>query len=102
MKWLIILALILAVFGLIALRYRRQIQMAFQVWQMFRTMKKTSQNSKSSSIENSQIPDIKNTKDSPLVRCAKCSKWVPENVAINFRKQTYYCSANCIEVKVKT
>jgi hypothetical protein len=99
MKWLLILGILLVVVGLIALRFRRQIQMAFQVWRMFRTLKSAS---KASPARDNSISEIKKADNSPLVRCAKCSKWVPENVAINFRKKTFYCSANCIEVTVKT
>jgi hypothetical protein len=72
--------------------------MALQVWRMFRTLKSAS---KATSSSDNPMPEIKKAEDSPLVRCAKCSKWVPENVAINFRKKTFYCSANCIEVSVK-
>jgi hypothetical protein len=99
MKWLLILGILIVVGGLVALRFRRQIQMAIQVWQMFRTIKSASKNSAKG--EN-PLPEIKKAEDSPLVRCSKCSKWVPENVAINFRKKTFYCSANCIEVSVKS
>jgi Sec-independent protein translocase protein TatA len=99
MKWLLILGIFLVVVGLVALRFRRQIQMALQVWRMFRTLKASAKTSSNGEVSKSEI---KKAEDSPLVRCAKCSKWVPENIAINFRKKTFYCSANCIEVSVKT
>jgi hypothetical protein len=98
MKWLLILGILIIVVGLVALRFRRQIQMALQVWRMFRNLKSAS---KAAPSGDNPMSEIRKAEDSPLVRCAKCSKWVPENVAINFRKKTFYCSANCIEVSVK-
>lgn len=91
MKWLFIFFCLLMLFALFALRYRRQIQTALQVWRMFRQVRQTSKppekNTKKREIDRSE----------PLVRCAKCGKWLTRSDALNLRSKTFYCSANCME-----
>lgn len=91
MKWLIILGLILLLFAIIALYYRRQIQMALQIWRMFRQVKQA-QKPREKKIENRSAD-----KGEPLVRCARCGKWISQESALKLRSKTVYCSANCME-----
>lgn len=91
MKWLIILGLILLVFALIAMRYRRQLQTGWQIWRMFRQFKQASK-PKEKKIEN-RLAD----KSEQLVRCARCNKWISPKDALNLRSKIVYCSTNCME-----
>jgi len=91
MKWLIILGLILLLFAVIALRYRRQIQTALQIWRMFRQMRQASR------PQEKKIENRTADKGELLVRCARCGKWVSQDVALNLRSKTIYCSTNCME-----
>lgn len=95
MKWLILLFLIAAACALIATRYRRQIQTGIYLWRMFRKMRQTG------GAENKQFENKANSKDVPLVRCARCGTWTPQTSALNLRGKTFYCSANCMENAVK-
>ncbi len=94
MKWLILLALVGIIFIFVAMRFRRQIQMAMQVWQMFRQIKTTTQ-----PIEK-QISKREKVENKTLVRCAKCGTWLEQSEALNLRSKMYYCSANCVEKAV--
>lgn len=94
MKWLILLALLVFVFALIALRYRLQIQAALQLWRMFKQIKQANQ-----PIEK-QVPKREKVENEALVRCANCGKWVPQSNALNLRKKTFYCSSTCVEKAV--
>jgi hypothetical protein len=91
MKWLILLALLILGLGLIALRFRPQIQAALQIWRMFKQIKQANQ-----PIEK-EIPKREKLANEALVRCANCRKWIPQSDALNLRKQTFYCSSNCVE-----
>ena len=91
MKWLILLGLLLILLLIIALRYWRQIQTALHLWRMFRQFKKASKPTET------KIESRESDKNAPLVRCAKCGKWVTETDALNLRSKTVYCSANCME-----
>lgn len=96
MKLLILLFLIFAVAVLIATRYRRQIQTGIYLWRMFRKMRQTT-----GRAEEKQIDDNQNSKDVPLVRCARCGTWTPHTQALSLRGKTFYCSAACMETAVK-
>ena len=95
MKWLIILLILLAVIGFIALRYRRQIQMGLQLLQMFRQVKNMNKPAEKK-VETKKI-----SKDVPLVRCERCGKWTPQTDVINLRSKNFYCSTKCMEKAVK-
>ena len=95
MKWLIILGIIITVGAIIALRFRRQIQMAIYVWRMFRKMRRAGE------TDEKQIETKENARNVPLVRCAKCGSWGSKKNALNLRSGTYYCSADCMEQSVK-
>jgi hypothetical protein len=91
MKWLIILGLILLLFAIIALRYRQQIQTGLQIWRMFRQFKQASK------PQEKKIEKRAADKGEPLVRCARCSKWISRKDALNLRSKIVYCSAKCME-----
>lgn len=92
-KILIILFLIAVLFGLVALRYRKQIQMGLYVFRMFRKMRQMSRAPEEKQIEKTES-------DGQLVKCARCATWIPQNKALNLRSKTFYCSANCMEKAV--
>ncbi len=95
MKWLILLFLIAVAVVLIGARYRRQIQTGIYLWRMFRKMRQTGRS------EEKQVGSKENSKDVPLVRCARCGSWTPQTKALNLRGKTFYCSANCMETAIK-
>lgn len=89
-KILVILFLISVLFGLVALRYRKQIQTALYLFRMFRKMRQMSRAPEEKQIEKTES-------DGQLVKCARCGTWIPQNKALNLRSKTFYCSANCME-----
>jgi Sec-independent protein translocase protein TatA len=91
-KILFILLILIVLFGLIALRYRRQIQTALYFWRMVRKMRQMGKAEPEKKIEKQATP-----KDAQLVRCAKCNTWIPQTKALNLRSKIFYCSANCME-----
>ncbi len=91
MKWLIILALLMIVVSMIALKYRKHIQTGLYMWRMFRQMRQVSKPTEKK-IEN-PIAD----KNANLVRCARCGKWISASTALNLRPNTSYCSTVCME-----
>ncbi|MGC2234664.1 MAG: hypothetical protein WA584_00700 [Pyrinomonadaceae bacterium] len=91
-KFLVVLFILIVVFGLVALRYRKQIQMALYVLRMFRKMRQMSK-----APEEKQIEKTESANDSQLVKCARCGTWIPQSKALNLRSKTFYCSANCME-----
>ena len=95
MKYLLILLILILVFGLIALRYRKQIQSALYVWRMFRQMKQMSKPKDEKKIEQTETQS--NIK---LVKCAKCGTWTPLTKAIYFRSKIFYCSKTCMKSAV--
>lgn len=94
MKWLIILALILFLIMIIAIRFRRQINAAIQIFQMIRQMRNLNKPEK-------RIEKKIESKSVPLVRCARCGTWTPQNAALNLRSKIFYCSTNCMEQAVR-
>ena len=95
MKWLIVLGILVIVLVLIGVRYRQQIKMAIYVWRMFRKMRQMGKS------DERQIEKTPEAKDSPLVRCAKCGTWIPQNKALNLRSGVFYCSKVCLETPTK-
>lgn len=91
MKFLVILLILILVLGLVALRYRKQIQTGLQVWRMFRTMRKMSKPKETKKIETEEPKSAQK-----LVKCAKCGTWTPLTKAIYFRSKTFYCSKECM------
>jgi len=95
MKWLIILGIVLLVLLLVALRYRKQIFAAYQIWKMFRQMKQAGKPAEK------QPTKTENLKEVPLVRCEKCGKWISPDGALKLRQEKYYCSSTCMERAAK-
>ncbi len=94
-KFFFIILIFIAVAGITALRYRRQIQSAIYVWQMFKKARQVTK------PQGKQIEKTENTKDVQLVRCAKCGTWTPQKNAVNLRSKAIYCSINCMENAVR-
>jgi hypothetical protein len=98
MKWLFILVLLSILVMFVVTRYRRHIQTGIYVLKMFRQMRRMNKPEK----QEKQIENTSNPNDVELVRCAKCGSWMPQNTALKFSKNTFYCSSKCIEQAVKT
>ena len=88
---LIILAVVGVLLILTAVRYRRHIAGAIQIWRSLQTVRKQMNQGKSGADRQESIPAGK------LVNCARCGTWVPENRAINLRGGASYCSSACLE-----
>lgn len=86
---LLILAVILA---LTAIRYRRQIAAMLRIWRSLKSMRGEMKERQAGS--DAEIPA------GPLVNCAKCGTWVPEQRGIKLRGGTFYCSSSCLESAV--
>lgn len=92
MKWLIVLGLLVIVALFIYSRYRRQIQTALQIWRMYRQMRQASAAPTEKKIEKKETNDSQ-----PLVRCARCGKWIAPDEALKLGKRVTYCSTECVE-----
>ncbi len=89
-----ILLVLLALFGLTAYRYRRQIGTMINLWRMMKSMR-GSMNSRNAN----ELPKSKSS--GLLVRCAKCGTWSPESRSIKLRSNIFYCSSACVEKAVE-
>ena len=85
-----ILIVILILFALTAVRYRRQITAAIQMW---RILTGARQPFPKEETTNGQLRDP----SLPLVNCSKCSRWVAENEAMRVGTGNYFCSRECFE-----
>jgi hypothetical protein len=85
---LIVIAILLA---LTAVKYRRQIVGAIEIWRSMKAFRD----------QLRQKPEETNTprpvNAGKLVNCAKCGTWVPEDRAIRLKNGTYFCSSACVE-----
>lgn len=88
---LIILLVIAVLVGLTAIRYRRQIVAAIKIWRSLKAMKQQMTERSASSTPKESVSA------GPLVNCARCGTWVPEQRAIRLRGGGTYCSAECLE-----
>ena len=95
MKWLIILLLLLIPVVLIAVRYRRQLTTAWQMWQMYKRMKQASR------PPEKQVTQRASDKSEQLVRCERCGTWIPQTDALKLRTKAAYCSTKCMERAAK-
>lgn len=91
MKWLILFGLFLFLLMMISVRFKRQIIEMIQVWKVFKQVNNPSEKQIKKESENGDIA---------LVKCAKCGNWIPQNEAMNFRSNEFYCSVNCVEKSV--
>ena len=90
-KLLVILLILIVVICLIALRYRKQIQAALQIWQMYRKMKS------GANPQQQTASKPKLEKNEALVCCARCGKWIAPSEAVKLGGNTIYCSTKCME-----
>jgi hypothetical protein len=97
MKWIILLILFAVLIVIIATRFRRQIAAGIEIYKMFRQVRQQMKPPEEKQIKTKSV----SKSDVPLVRCAKCGKWVKESNALNLRSKTFYCSTNCMEQAVR-
>lgn len=96
MNWILWILLAFFVVSVIsaaitAYRYRQHLQTA---WLMFKTYRQFKQKTKPKQKKN--IESRNKASDSPLVRCAKCQKWIPQEGAVKL-KTNFFCSHKCME-----
>lgn len=89
-----ILLVLLVLAGLTVYRYRRQIMSILEFWRTLQTIKGNITQSRQ------EIRDEPAT-SGPLVLCAKCGTWVPEETAVKLGRSSFYCSTKCLEASVK-
>ena len=90
MKWLILLILLAVVVIFLVNRYRRQIQTGIYVFQMFRKMRAAGK------AQEKRIEKQTESKDVPLVRCAKCGTWIAQDKSKKLGANRF-CSYACFE-----
>lgn len=88
---LIILAVILVLIALTAVKYRKQIAGLIGVARMLSDAKNAV---RQSSIQGEDARSVS------LVNCAKCGVWVPQDKAIKIRDGYYLCSDECVKTRV--
>ena len=85
---LIILAVIVILLALTALRYRKQIAGVIGVTRMLREAQRAAADGRKNVIRDGEQQSV------PLVHCEKCGIWVPQNKALKSRGRSY-CSDAC-------
>ena len=85
---LLILTVIAVLILLTAVRYRRQLRAMFEFWRVVKRMRLQP--------GRSEVADTNQRAAGPLVKCAGCGAWVPEERAVQLGR-TAYCSPACIE-----
>ncbi|MBX3282227.1 MAG: hypothetical protein KF756_07090 [Acidobacteria bacterium] len=85
-----ILFVLFLLFGLTALRYRKQIA---NILALGRTLKEMRARS------DAELPreERQAAKALDLRSCAGCGTWIDMNTAIKFDRNTYYCSKECVQ-----
>jgi hypothetical protein len=84
-----ILAVVLILLALTAVRYRRQIVAIITFWQQFQAARERLQSGTRPPQVHEPDRGIK------LVNCARCGKWVPEAEAVRYSSTTFVCVLNC-------
>jgi hypothetical protein len=92
---LVILAVLAVILVLTVVRYRKQIAAMLHIWRSLKSMRNQLRQ------DRDQTGSDENIAAGPLVNCAKCGTWVPEQRAIRLRGGVFYCSANCLETTGK-
>jgi ribosomal protein S26 len=87
---LFILLVFAVILVLTAIRYRHQIAGVLRIWRSLKAMKQQM------SQRSAEVED-KDKFAGPLVNCAKCGTWVPEQKSIKLGGATVYCSTACLE-----
>ncbi len=91
---LVILLVFVVILALTAIRYRKQIGTMLKIWRSLQAMR--------AQVKEKNAPEEPSIPAGPLVNCAKCGTWVPEQRAIKLRGGTNYCSSACLESAVTT
>jgi len=81
----LILAVLFLVFGMTAIRYRKQIAAVLGMARMLKEAKAAAENAR-----RVQAPSAPQTNE--LVNCSKCGVWVPRNKAVTTGRAIFYCS----------
>ena len=92
---ILILGVLLVIVVLTAIRYRKQIAAVMQIWRSLRSVKEQFKQ------KQEQVGEQKSVSGGPLVNCARCGTWVPEQRAIKLRGGVIYCSTECLETTGK-
>lgn len=95
MKWIILLILLLILVAFVAVRYRRQLQTARQMYLLYKRMRQAGNQ------PEKQINQKASDKSTPLVRCERCATWIPQSEALKLRSKFTYCSTKCMEKAAK-
>ncbi len=90
---LFILFVVFLLFGLTAIRYRKQIAGMIGLARMLKDVKGSVGQSRS--IRGNEQASLQ------LVNCTTCGVWVPQNKAIKLRDGNFYCSNDCVEQAAK-
>jgi len=90
-EFLFILFVLMLFAGLIAFRYRRQLNLAWQFWKMLRGAQNTFKK------QSADTQPAKPVAGGQLVRCETCRTWTPKDTAISFGPNDFFCSAKCME-----
>ena len=93
----VILVVIAVLLALTAVKYRRQIVGAIQIWRSMKDFR-----AQLNQQRPQTPPEPKTVNAGKLVNCAKCGTWVPEQRAIKLRNGTYFCSSACVESMTAT
>ncbi len=88
---LVILIVLAVILILTAVRYRKQIAAVLQIWRSLKSMRQQVRQ------KQDQVSGNEGVSAGPLVNCAKCGTWVPEQKAIKLRGGIIYCSSSCLE-----
>ncbi|HMM79406.1 MAG TPA: hypothetical protein PKC65_05230 [Pyrinomonadaceae bacterium] len=85
-----ILFVLFLLFGLTALRYRKQIAGILALGRALKEMKGNSQGGQPGE-------QIKDQASRELRSCAGCGTWIDTSAAIRFDRNTFYCSKECVQ-----
>ena|SRR5687768_14741048 len=88
---LVILIVLAVILILTAVRYRKQITAVLQIWRSLKSMRQQVKQ------KQEQVGTNDSVAAGPLVNCARCGTWVPEQKAIKLRGGIVYCSSSCLE-----
>ncbi len=88
---LVILAIILILLILTAIRYRKQLMTVVHVWRMLKSAR---------SAATTREKEIDEPTDVPLVNCAKCGAWVSQAETVKISPNTFLCVEKCMAASV--
>ncbi len=97
MKILFVLLILGLILGMVALRYRKQIQLALYFLKMFRKMRQINKSGQNQIQAKDEMQSNSN-----LVQCAGCKKWMAEDNSLKMGVKSFYCTADCMEKSVSS